>query len=76
MLMGYAMANTITVYCPRGCNVMDIPAERVSEECVACGARMTADGADVFYHYREELPLQQFEERLYNTARGITDRHH
>ena len=64
------MTNKITVYCPRGCNVMDILAEQVSEECAACGARMTADGADGFYHYREELPLQQFEENLDNNEDG------
>lgn len=63
-MLGYDMNKKITVYCPRGCNVLEIPAKWESEECAACGTRMTADGEDGFYHYRETLPLQQFEEDL------------
>ena len=69
-MLRYDVKNRITVYCPRGCNVVDIPAERVSEECASCGSRMTTDDEDGFYYCREELPLQQFEENLDNNEDG------
>jgi len=34
---------TITVFCPRGCNVLTISEERKSEECGACGSLMTPE---------------------------------
>lgn len=69
-MLRYDLKNKITAYCPRGCNVVDIPAKRISEECASCGCRMTTDGEDGFYYYREELPLQQLEENLDNNEDG------
>ena len=69
-MLTYDLKNKITAYCPPGCNVVDIPAKRISEECASYGCRMTTDGEDGFYYYREELPLQHFEESLDNNEDG------
>jgi hypothetical protein len=39
----------ITVYCPRGCNQIQVHAEEPWEDCAACGRLMTASAEDSYY---------------------------
>jgi hypothetical protein len=39
----------ITVYCPRGCNQIQVDADEPWDECAACGQLMTSDHEDSYY---------------------------
>ena len=50
----------ITVFCPRGCNVLTIPEEREYDECGACGSLMTPECEDDFEDSHER-GLEEYE---------------
>lgn len=39
----------VTVYCPRGCNQIQVHADEPWDECAACGQLMTANHKDSYY---------------------------
>lgn len=51
----------VVIYCPNGCNVVHVNDESETDECASCGSVMSADGEDMFYHYREDIPIAEFE---------------
>jgi hypothetical protein len=54
--------NTITVYCPRDCNVASATEEYPYNECASCGSLMTADSLDDFDSVHDMIAERQISE--------------
>lgn len=70
------MSEMITVYCPRGCNIIDVPAIEGWDECASCGQIMRPEYMDCFYDVHERS-LREYENRqmLYKVRFKIYARH-
>jgi hypothetical protein len=51
--------NTITVYCPRGCNITTATEEHPYDECASCGSTMTPESCDDYDAVHDEIAERQ-----------------
>jgi hypothetical protein len=66
LIIRRCIMKTVTVYCPRGCNIIDVDINDPWDECANCGSRMTPHSEKSYYsvhQYIEDCQMAEFESR-------------